>query len=85
MAREAIEAVQFEMLLEMIEADEALQGGELHLGDIFEAQVIGNEGGDLRGVVIRKAQAAADFFRHFARRLRRGDRIGCGRLARRAE
>ena len=64
-AREAVEPVQFEMLLEMIEADEALESGEFHLTDIFEAQVIGNEGDDLLCVVIGETQAAADFFCHF--------------------
>ena len=85
MARKAIEPVQFEMLLEMIEAHEALQGGKLHLADILEAQVIGDERDDLRGVVVREAQAAADVFCHFGADLRRGDRIGCGHLVLTAE
>ena len=54
-AREAIEPVQFEMLLETIEAYEALEGGKLHLADVFEAQVMGNEGDDLGRVVIGEA------------------------------
>ena len=66
MAREAIEPVQFEVFFEMIEAHEALEGGELHLPDVFEAQVIGDERYDLRRVVIGKAETAADFFRHFS-------------------
>ena len=64
-AGEAVEPVQFEVLLEMIEPHEALQGGEFHLSDVFKTQVIGDEGDDLRRVVVGEAQAAADLFCHF--------------------
>jgi hypothetical protein len=64
MARQAIEPVQFEVLIEMVEAHEPLQGGELHLAYVFEAQMIRNKGGNLGRVVIGEAQAAADVFRH---------------------
>ena len=36
----------------------------LHLRHVLESQVIGHQRGDLRGVVVRKAQPPADLFSH---------------------
>jgi hypothetical protein len=60
----AIEAMKLEMLLEAGQADEALQGSGTHLKNVLETKMVRDEGADLRGVVIRKAQAAADFLGH---------------------
>jgi len=69
----------------MIEAYEALQGGKLHLADIFKAQMIGDERDDLRCVVVGEAQATADIFGHFGADLDGGGRIGFGHLGLTAE
>lgn len=63
-ARLAIKAVKFEMLVELGEADEALEGGRAHLCDVFELHVVGDEGFDLVGVVVGKTQPTADVIRH---------------------
>jgi hypothetical protein len=60
----AIEAVKFKMFVKLRKADKALEGGLAHLGDIFELHVIGDEGLDLIGVVIREAEAAAEGIGH---------------------
>src|SRR5580704_4393035 len=56
----AVQAVQFEVLWEARQTDEALQGGFTHLGHVFELHVVGHQGADLVGVVIGKTEAAAD-------------------------
>ncbi len=60
----AIESVEFEVFVELGEADEAFKGGLAHLGDIFELHVIGDEGFDLVGVVVGKAKTAAEVIGH---------------------
>ena len=60
----AIESVEFEVFVELGEADEAFEGGLAHLGDIFELHVIGDEGFDLVGVVVGKAKTAAEVIGH---------------------
>jgi len=60
----AIEAVKFEVLLELGEADETLQCGLAHLGDVLELHVVGDEGFDLVGFVIGKTEAAAKVIGH---------------------
>lgn len=64
MAGTAIEPVQFKMLVEAIEANEALQRRSLHLWHVLETQMIRNERGNLRRVVVREPEATADFFGH---------------------
>jgi len=65
MAGAAIEAVKFKMLVKSGQADEALESGFAHLGDVLEFHVICNEGENLRSVVIREAQALANCGSHF--------------------
>ena len=60
----AIEAVEFEVFVELGKTDEAFEGGSAHLGDVFELHVIGDEGFDLVGVVIGEAEAAAETIGH---------------------
>ena len=60
----AIEAVKFEVFLELRKADEALEGGLTHLGDVFELHVVGDEGFDLVGVVVGKTETAAELVGH---------------------
>ena len=60
----AIEAVEFEVFVELREADEALKGGLTHLADVFKLHVVGDEGFDLVGVVIGEAEAAAEGIGH---------------------
>lgn len=60
----AIEAVKFKVFVELGEADEALQGGLAHLGDVFKLHVVGDEGFDLLGVVVGEAEAAAKVIGH---------------------
>ena len=59
-----IEAVEFEVFVELRKADEAFEGGSAHLGYVFELHVIGNEGFDLVGVVIGETEAAAEAIGH---------------------
>jgi len=91
MAGQAIEAVQLEVLGKCGQANEALESGFAHLGDILEFHVIGDEGQDLRGVVIGETQPLANHGGHFHAHLdvaieadavsRGGGRAKCGRLA----
>ena len=60
MGGEGVEAVQGEVLVEAGQAEEALEGGLLHLEDVAEAHVVGDEGEDLGGVVVGEAQAGED-------------------------
>ena len=60
MGGEGVEAVQGEVLVEARQAEEALEGGLLHLEDVAEAHVVGDEGEDLGGVVAGEAQAGED-------------------------
>ena len=64
MARLAIEAVKFEVFIELRKTDEALEGGLAHLGDVFELHVIGDESLDLVGVVVGKTKTSAEGIRH---------------------
>jgi hypothetical protein len=61
MAGERVDAVEFEVFVEMREAEEALERGLLHLLDVAEAHVIFDEGENLGAVLVGKAQAAQDF------------------------
>ena len=61
-AGQAVGAVQREMLVEAGQAQEFLQRRFLHARDMAEAHVIVDQRENLRGVVIREAQAPADFF-----------------------
>ena len=60
----AIETMKFEVFVELGKADETLEGGLAHLGDVFELHVIGDEGFDLVGVVVGKAEATAEIVGH---------------------
>jgi hypothetical protein len=60
----AIEAVKFEVFVELGEADETFEGGLAHLGDVFEFHVIGDKGFDLIGVVVGETETAAEFVGH---------------------
>lgn len=60
-AGEAVEAVEGEVLVELGQAEEALEGGLAHLLYGGEAHVIVDEGEDLVGFVVGEAEAAADF------------------------
>lgn len=53
----AVEPVEGEVLVEAGQAEEALEGGLLHLEDVSEAHVIVDEGDDLGGVVVGEAKA----------------------------
>jgi len=57
---ESVEAMQGEVLVEARQAEESLEGGLLHLEDVAEAHVVGDEREDLGGVVAREAQAGED-------------------------
>ena len=59
---ECVEVVQGEVLIEAGQAEEALEGGLLHLEHIAEAHVVADEGEDLCGVVVGEAQACEDGF-----------------------
>lgn len=63
-AGQAVQAVQFEVLGEARQAQEALEGRFLHAGHVGKAHVLGNQGGDLLAVVVAEAQAPANLFRH---------------------
>ena len=60
-AGEAVDAVQGEVLVELGQAEEALEGGFAHIFYGGEAHVVVDEGEDLIGFVIGEAEAAADF------------------------
>ena len=64
MAGKAVETVKFEVFGEFRKADEALEGGGAHLGDVFEFHVIGDERFDLIGFVIGEAQTSAYVLDH---------------------
>ena len=64
MAGLAVEAVKFEVLGETGQADEAFQGGFLHLGSVFKLHMIGDERLDLLGVLVRELEALGDFGGH---------------------
>ncbi len=63
-AGKAVHAMQQEMLVESIQAEEAFEGGGAHLLDIGKAHVIGDQRKDLLGIAVGHAKAAADFFGH---------------------
>src|SRR5215472_2663442 len=50
------------MLGEAGKAHEAFEGRCAHAGNVFELHVVGDQGLDLLGIVVRKAEAAADVF-----------------------
>ena len=52
------------MFVELGEADEALEGGLAHLGNVLELHVIGDESFDLVGVVVGKAETTAEIVGH---------------------
>ena len=56
--------MQLEMLVEAVQPDEALERGGLHLRDVLEAQVVGDQRGDLRGILIRESEPPANLLRH---------------------
>src|SRR5260370_42690324 len=56
--------MEFEMFVKLRKADETLEGGLAHLGDVFELHMIGDEGFDLVGVVIGKAETTAEGIGH---------------------
>jgi N6-L-threonylcarbamoyladenine synthase len=60
MAGEAIEPVQLQMLVKLVEAEESLQGRFLHPRCIGETHVVGNERQNLVRFVIGKAETAAN-------------------------
>ena len=64
-AAEAIEAVEGEVLVETVHADEAFQRARVHLLSAHEAHVIGDEGEDLSDGVVGVAEPAKDFARDF--------------------
>jgi hypothetical protein len=66
-----VHVVECEVLGEVVEAEEALQGGRLHVVDVAEAHVVFDEGDDLGGVFVGEAEAGEDL-RRCGRRLRRG-------------
>src|SRR5579862_3088775 len=53
-AAEAVQPVQFHVLLEVVQPDKALERGGLHLRHVLEAHVVRNERGDLRRFVVRE-------------------------------
>ncbi len=63
-ARLAIEAVKFKVLIEKGQADEPLECGWAHLSDVFELHMVCHEGFDLGGLVVGKTEAAADVLGH---------------------
>src|SRR5262249_26653219 len=64
MARQAVQAVEFEVLLKARQANEPLQRRRTHIRDILEAQMISDQGSDLFPIVIRETQSAANLLRH---------------------
>ena len=64
MAGLAIEAMEFEVFVKLRKADEALEGGLAHLGDVFELHVIGDESFNLVGVVVGKTETTAEVIGH---------------------
>src|SRR5262249_55887238 len=63
-ARRTVKPMQLEMLGEFGQSHEALEGGLLHLFDVTESHVIGDESADLFRDVVRKSQAPANLLRH---------------------
>src|SRR5271155_491983 len=63
-ARGTVQPVQLHMLIETVKPNKALQGRALHLRHVLEPQMIGHQRRDLRGIVVREAQALADLLRH---------------------
>src|SRR5208283_5065462 len=59
-ARQAIKAVQFQMLGKRGQPDEAFESGFAHLCDILEFHVVCDESENLLRIVIGKMQAMAD-------------------------
>ena len=57
-----VEVVEGEMLVEAREAEEALEGGLLHVEDVAEAHVVFDEGDDLGGVFVGEAETGEDDF-----------------------
>src|SRR5437667_11483298 len=60
MARQAIQPVQFEMFRKSRKPYKALQRRRLHLGDVPETQVIGNERHNLTRVIVGAAQSQSN-------------------------
>ena len=63
-AGSTIEAVKFEVLLELREADKTFESGLAHLGDVLELHVVGDKGLDQFGVFVGEAQASAKLIGH---------------------
>ncbi len=61
----AIEAMQFEVLVELGQADKALESGFFHFAHLAKAHVVRDQREDLRGITIREAQAVEDGPGHF--------------------
>ena len=55
-----VEVVEGEVLVEAGEAEEAFEGGLLHVEDVAEAHVVFDEGEDLGGVFVGEAEAGED-------------------------
>src|SRR5205814_3676081 len=64
MARQAIHAVQLQVLLELWEAEEALERGGFHAWGIGEAHVVGDQSADMLGIGMGEAEPGADLLRH---------------------
>lgn len=65
MAREAVEAVQFHVFLEVGQAGEALEGGFFHARDVLEAHMVVYQGDDLFDFFVGEAVAATNGLGHF--------------------
>ena len=63
MAGQAVGAMQRQMLIELRQAQKSLQRRFLHARHVAEAHVILDQRQNLFGLVVRKAQAPANFFR----------------------
>src|SRR5215472_18203296 len=64
MAREAVEAMQFQVLLEARQSGKALKSRIAHLRHVLEAHVVRHQRDDLLGVVVRETKTAANFLGH---------------------
>ena len=64
MAAQAIQTMQFEMLLKMRQAHEFLKRGLVHPHGVHEAHVIFDQSQNLLAIAFRKSQALADRLHH---------------------
>ena len=64
MARLAVDAMQFHVLVKLRQAQEPLQRRRLHALHIVEAHVVGHQRLNLLGVVVGEVQAPANLVRH---------------------